>query len=210
MELYAVGEYKGTTILIKKGDCLKDFPYYFTDEFAKPFISKYLLFSDIAVNLNLEEGLMGKILNLPENGLQEAIERRGTKRPKAGELIFINQYLTHWESLTAIVLYQLENPNEDDRLEIVEHIKNGFESAEDKGVEAIVTPGLPLLYRMFDVELGADIQFEALEMYLDSRSSENIKIVTFCIDDQNVLQKFLRVAKSRFKNYSSWMFLKEA
>lgn len=208
VELYAVGEYKGTTILIKKGDCLKDFPYYFTDEFAKPFICKYLFYSDIPVNLSLDEGLPGKITKLAENGLTEAIERRGTKRPKAGELIFVNQYLTHWESLILIVLYLLENPNEDDRIEIVEHIKNGFDSAEDKGVDAIVTPGLPLLYRMFDMELAANILMEALEMYLDNRSSENIKIVSFCLEDQMELEKFLKVAKDRFRNYSSWMFLK--
>jgi hypothetical protein len=208
VELYAVGEYKGTTILLKKGNCLKDFPYYFTDEFAKPFICKYLFYSNIAVNLHLEEGLAGQIMELPQNGLAEAIERRGTKRPKAGELIFVNQYLTHWESLILIVLYQLENPNEDDRIEIVEHIKNGFDSAEDKGVDAIVTNGLPLLYSMFDIEMAANIIFEAMEMFLDSRSSENIRIISFCIENQEEIDMFVQVARERFKRYSTWMFLK--
>ena len=59
VELYAVGEYKGTTILLKKGKCLKDFPYYFTDEFAKPFICEYLFYSSVALNLHLEDGLAG-------------------------------------------------------------------------------------------------------------------------------------------------------
>ena len=208
VELYAVGEYKGTSILLKKGNCLKDFPYYFKDEFAKPFICKYLFYSSIPVNLHLEEGMTGQIMELSDNGLAEAIERRGTKRPKAGELIFVNQYLTHWESLILIVLYQLENPNEDDRIEIVEHIKNGFDSAEDKGVDAIVTPGLPLLYKMFDIDLAAHIIFEALEMYLDNRSSTNIRIISFCIESQEEIDRFVQVAMDRFKRYSSWMFLK--
>ena len=34
-------------------------------------------------------------------------------------------------------------------------------------------------FRMFDVELAANIIFEAMEMFLDNRSSENIRIISF-------------------------------
>lgn len=210
LELFAVGEYKGVTILVKRGNCLKEFPYYFTEEFAKPFICKFSIYSDLPVNLSLESGLAGKIMQLSENNLPAKIAERGTKRPKPGEIVFVPQNLTHWESLIFVVLPELENPNEDDRIELIEYMKNGFDIAEQNEYDALVVPGFPIVFSMFPLDTAASMQLEALEMFLENRSTTYLKIISLCIESDEELQSFLRVGQERFQKFSTWLFLKSA
>jgi O-acetyl-ADP-ribose deacetylase (regulator of RNase III) len=209
LELFAIGQYKGATILLKRGNCLKEFPYYFTDEFAKPSICSFSIYSSIGVNLSVDEGLAAEIMKLPDCNLPEKIAERGTKRPKAGELLFVPQDLTHWSNVIFVVLHELENPTDDDRLDFIEYIKTGFDLAEEKAVDAVVTPGMPMAFKLFDGEVAAGIILEAIEMFLEMRNTEWVRIISLCVESTEEVHCFVNVARERFQKFSTWLFLKE-
>ena len=195
--------------MIKKGNFLKEFPFYYADTFSNPIIARFTLYSGIFSTLSLDSGLAGEIMkNIEDNNLAEKIAERGTKRPKVGELIFIETYLMYWDSIILVVLDQLPNSTDDDRIDIIEYIRNGYDMAENKGYSAIVTPGHPVIFTMFPSDIAADMHIDAIEMFLENRTSNNIKIISICIASDDDLQAFLISASNKFTKYTSWLFLK--
>lgn len=206
LELLGIGQQKGTTILLKKGNCLKEYPYYYTEEFSKPFICKFTLYSDLPGNLALDDGLAKEIMALGEESLVQTIKERGTKRPKSGELLFVPEILTHWESLIFVIIHQLENPNDDDRIEIVEYLKLGLDLAEEKQYDAVVMPGHSMIYKMYPLDEAVRIHFDAIGMFLENRTTNFIKIISLCIEQEDQIEAFLLCAQERFQQYSAWLF----
>jgi O-acetyl-ADP-ribose deacetylase (regulator of RNase III) len=209
LELYAIAEYKEVKIMLKKGNCLKEFPYYFTEEFSRPCVCNFTLYSNISSKLSLEEGLAGELITMEGNNIVQKLEERGTKRPKIGELIFVETQLSHWSSVLFVVLDKLDSPIEDDRSEFVEYIKYGLDLAERNNIESVVMPGHLVLFQTFDPETAADIHFEAVELFLHTRSTTSIKTIIFCINSQDHISSFLKSALEKFPKYSSWLFLRQ-
>ena len=94
VELFAFGEYKNAKIMLKKGNFLKEFPYFY-DEFSLPCICNYILYSSISNKLNEEKGLAAVLANIEGNNLYDQFAERGGKRPKIGELIRVKTQLSH-------------------------------------------------------------------------------------------------------------------
>lgn len=208
LELLAFGEYLNTKIFIKKGNCLKELPFTYEDTFSLPVLNKFLLYSSVSPTLDLSEGLAAMVLQLEDTNLKETIEDRGTKRPKIGELIYINTFLTHWDSVILLVLDELTDVTDDDRQDLTEYMKNGLDLAEEKGVASVVMPGHPVIFKMFPLQDATDIHFEAIEMFLESRKSTNINSIYLCIDLPLHLQSYLSTASTKFLKYSTYLFVK--
>ena len=102
-----------------------------------------------------------------------------------------------------VVLDELENANEDDRIEMIEYIKKGFDYAEENNFDGIVLPGHEIIYKLFSMETAANMHFDAIQMFLDSRVTNNIKIICVCIENEEDFKFFAKSAYEKFQKYSS-------
>ena len=208
LELLAIGEYRGVKIFIKRGSCLKEFPYYYENSFSNPCVLNFALYSSIYPALDMSEGLAGEIMKIEDTNLAEKVAERGTKRPKIGELICVATYLTHWDCVVFVVLDELMNPTIDDRQDITEYMKFGLDLIEEKGVSSIVMPGHAVVFKIFECSVAAEMHLEAIEMFLDGKTTENVKSIYLCVESEEQLQAYLTAASEKFQNYSMWIFMK--
>lgn len=198
-EVIALGEYKDSVVLIKKGLPLDEFPINYSK--SEPS-GKFALLSSINTHMILG-GLTEEIsLAHGQNIISEHINK---KRYSSGDVICIPP-VNRENPLRHIILLvldpSLELVNSQERNNFKENFYKALEEADRNGMEAVVVPGSGCGNSGMPVQYMAEVCFEAIEEFVERyERSGSLKLFSICLNKDNESEVFRDVWRNRSKRY---------
>lgn len=197
--LRALGEYKDSFILIKKGSSLDEFPINYTDQDPN---GKFCLFSAIDSRMRIG-GLTGEICKLYVEGV--FISSISGKRYKVGDIIPLQPSIQDnpLRQFTLLVFNRSgKDVDDSEKILLKNTIIKALENANTQGMQAVVIPGICCKTNSFPLAEAADVHFEAVEDFIENNDNRVLRLFVFCLVQDDELNAFLNTASYKFKKYS--------
>ncbi|OMJ67850.1 hypothetical protein SteCoe_34885 [Stentor coeruleus] len=198
-QIRALGEYKDSYILVKKGSSLDEYPINYT---LRDPNGKFSLFSAIDSKMRIG-GLTGEICNIyGENAFLQSLRK---KRCNLGDIIPLlpsnqDNPLRHY---TLLVLNRSGKDVDDhEKIFLKNTIIKALEDANRQGMQAVVIPGICCKTNSFPLSEAADLHFEAVEEFIENNDNRVLRLFVFCLYQDDEIGAFLSTASYKFKKYT--------
>ena len=199
-KVLGIGVYKDSIILIKEGNYSLEYP----NNFKSRTRLKFGVFSVINSNLQMDESVPEQIaLRHTRAKVQKTLLIN--PRP-VGDVIYY--YSDDWiqKHFFFLVFDQIFETFENQEIFLKNSLVNALKKANNKGLDAVVIPGILFPTNRLTLIDAANAYYEAVEQFIDENFECSVKLFCFCLFKEVEGKAFVDAAKLKFQKYESYTF----